>query len=539
MRFLRVIALMAAACVTRVLPAQAGPPAWLRGATCYELFVRSFADSDGDGIGDLRGLVSRLDYLNDGDPRTTTDLGVRCLWLMPVTPAPSYHGYDPRDHYGIAPEYGDTAAFRRLVRAAHARGIRVLVDMVLNHVSSDYPPFRAALRDTASPYRRWFRFAPRPGPVNRWGGTNWHRSPVRDEWYYGFFWHGMPDLDYASSGGPMAEMQRVATFWLREMGVDGFRLDAVKYLVEEGERLDDTPGTHRVLAEWQGHVKRVKPDAWNVGEVYDSTAALLPYYPRQLDAYFAFEASDSILAAVRRGDGRGMLAPLLRLQDSVPWWRVATFLRNHDQPRTRTVLDGDLAKARLAAGILLTLPGVPFVYYGEELGMQGAKPDERLRTPMPWRTDAPHAGFTTGTPWQRLQDDSLVANVGAQAGAGASMLSWYRELVRLRTDFPALASGRLVPLTTSRPDVAAWLVVEGDTAFHVVANLGADDAIGFVSTESPPGTLRPGPVRESDLLAGVARSGTVIPADGALRLRDVLPAPRSLRIVRIVPGPSR
>jgi glycosidase len=535
MRFRTLLAFAATTVAAHAARAQTPPAAWLRGATCYEVFVRSFADADGDGIGDLRGLEARLDHLNDGDASTTTDLGVRCLWLMPVTPSPSYHGYDPRDHYAIAREYGDTADMRRLVRAAHARGIRVLVDMVLNHVSSDYPPFQAALRDTASPYRRWFRFAPTPGPRNRWGGTNWHRSPVRDEWYYGFFWHGMPDLDYASSDGPMREMQRVATYWLRDIGVDGFRLDAVKYLVEEGDRLDDTPGTHRVLAEWQAHVKRVKPDAWSVGEVYDSTAALLPYYPRQLDAYFAFEASDSILAAVRRGDGRGMLAPLLRLQDSVPWWRIAPFLRNHDQTRTRTALGGDPAKARLAAALLLTLPGVPFVYYGEELGMQGDKPDERLRTPMPWRTDAPHAGFTTGTPWQRLADDSLVANVGAQTDDASSMLSWVRTLVQLRAAHPGIASGRLVPLATSRPDVASWLVVEGDTAYHVVANLGADATIGLATVGSPPGTLRPGPVHESELLAGIARTGTVIPADGTFRVRDVVPAPHSLRIVRIVP----
>ncbi|MCU0619139.1 MAG: alpha-amylase family glycosyl hydrolase [Gemmatimonadaceae bacterium] len=505
------------------VPAQDAPPApWLRGATCYEIFVRSFADADGDGIGDLRGLTARLDHLRG--------LGVRCLWLTPITKAPSYHGYDPSDHYTIAREYGTDADMRRLVDQAHRAGIRVLVDMVLNHVSSEYPPFQAALRDTASPYRGWFRFAPSPGPTNQWGGTNWHRSPRRDEWYYGFFWSGMPDLNHEHPG-PRAEMRRVATHWLRTIGVDGFRLDAVKYLVEDGDRLDDTPATHRVLAEWQRHVKRIRPSAWNVGEVFDSTTALLPYYPGQLDAYFAFEVSDSILAGVRRGDGRGLLAPMLRLQDAVPWWRIAPFLRNHDQSRTATVLGGDLQGARLAAAILLTLPGVPFVYYGEELGMQGDKPDERIRTPMPWRDDAPHAGFTTGRPWQPLAPDSLVANVAVQRRDSTSLLAWYRSLVRLRAAHPVLASGRLVPVASSDPSVAAWLRVEERERWLVVASLGRDPLAADLVLRAPADALVAGTHTVVEPLVSSATSSITVAADGAVRLPP--PAPRSIRVLRL------
>ncbi len=518
------LALSLAVAPSAPLAAQDAPPAgWLRGATCYEIFVRSFADADGDGVGDLRGLTARLAYLQD--------LGVRCVWLMPITRAPSYHGYDPSDHYTVAREYGTNADFRRFVAEAHRRGIRVLVDMVLNHVSSEYPRFQAALRDPASPYRGWFRFAPAPGPVNRWGGTNWHRSPRRDEWYYGFFWHGMPDIDHRHPGA-RAELRKVATYWLRDMGVDGFRLDAVKYLVEEGDRLDDTPGTHRVLAEWQRHVKRVKPTAWSVGEVFDSTGALLPYFPEQLDAYFAFEASDSILAAVRTGDARGLLAPMLRLQEAVPWWRIAPFLRNHDQSRTVTALGGDLAGARLAAAILLTLPGVPFVYYGEELGAQGDKPDERIRTPMPWRDDAPHAGFSRGRPWQPLSPDSLTANVAVQRRDPASLLAWHRALVRLRAANPVLASGRLVPVATPDSSVAAWLRVEGRERWLVVAALGRDGVGDSLALRAPTSALPAGTHALVEPLAGDRTSAITVDGDGSFAI--AAPPARSVRVFRLV-----
>lgn len=466
--------LVALACSASQLGAQ-GPPAaaaWLSGATCYEVLVRSFSDSNGDGVGDLKGLTDRLDYINDGNPRSTHSLGARCIWLMPVMESPSYHGYDVTDYYRVARAYGTNDDFKRLVAEAHKRGIKVLVDMVLNHVSSEHPAFQAALRDTSSPYRAWFRFSPFPGPSNKWGGNNWHRSPVRDEYYYGFFSPVMPDLNYERPAA-LVEMKKVATFWLRDMGVDGFRLDAVKYLVEDSLGVDDRPGTHAVLHEFAAHVRRTKPGAFTIGEVFDSTTSLLTYYPDQLDSYFAFEIADSLIAGVRRGDARGVLAPVLRLQRAQPAMRWSPFLRNHDQARTRSEFGGDWGKARVASFLLLTLPGVPFVYYGEELGMTGRKPDELFRTPMAWSRDAPHAGFTTGTPWQPLAGDSLEANVAAQDGDPQSLLTLHRRLIHLRAAHPALAGGELVPLVASDPAVVAFLRRTGTRAVLVVANLGA------------------------------------------------------------------
>ena len=445
-------------------------PAWVRGATCYEIFVRSFYDSDGDGVGDLRGLTAKLDYINDGNPRSGTSLGARCVWLMPIVESPSYHGYDARDYYHVARAYGTNDDFKRFVAAAHRRGIRVLVDMVLNHTSNEHPWFQAAMRDTASAYRKWYRWsATKPDSKGPWGQEVWYKSPVRDEYYYAVFWSGMPDLNYETPA-VRTEVKKIARFWLREMGVDGFRLDAVPFLMEDGGKLAGSPGTHALLHEYAAYVRSVRSDAYTVGEVYDSLGTVLTYYPDQLDSYFAFELADSIIAAVRAGRGRGMLAPALRLQRAVPNDRTSPFLRNHDQPRTRTELGGDVRRARLASFLLLTMPGLPFVYYGEEIGMVGAKPDERLRTPMQWANG--HAGgFTTGTPWEALQDDSSTTTVEAEAGDSSSVLAMNRRMIHLRTRVAALGDGALVPLRASHDGVTAYLRRRGSSIVLVVANL--------------------------------------------------------------------
>ncbi len=455
---------------------QAPAPAWTRGAVCYEVFVRSFYDSDGDGIGDLNGLIQKLDYINDGNPVSRTDLGASCIWLMPIAESPSYHGYDVTNYYRVAHAYGTNADFKRLVAAAHRRGIKVLVDMVLNHSGSGHPYFQAALRDTTSPYRRWYRFSPTPLGKGPWGADAWHRSPVRDEYYYGVFWSGMPDLNYETPA-VREEAKQIATFWLREMGVDGFRLDAVPYLVEEGTCLMGCAGTHAFLREYAAHIHRVKPDAYTVGEAWGSIDAVMPYYPDQLTSYFGFELADSLLSAVRTGSAAGLLPSFLRLQDTLPPYRWSPFLTNHDQTRTLTVLGGDVARAKLAATLLLTLPGLPFVYYGEEIGMTGDKPDPRLRTPMQWAPGR-GVGFTSGTAWESPQPDSLATNVAAQDADPGSLLNRYRRLIHLRKQHEALATGRLVALAATNPQVTSYLRRAGSHAVLVVANLGAAPASG-------------------------------------------------------------
>jgi len=475
-------------------------PAWTHGGVCYEIFVRSFSDSNGDGVGDLNGLIRKLDYV--------ARLGVNCIWLMPVAASPSYHGYDVSDYYRIEPAYGTNDDFQRLVAEAHRRGIAVLVDMVLNHSSSEHPYFQAALHDTTSPYRAWYRFA------STSPGKDWHQSPVRDEYYYGVFWSGMPDLNYETPA-VRDEAKKIATFWLRDMGVDGFRLDAVPYLVEQGDCVMGCRGTHAFLHEYAQHIDSAKPGAYTVGEAWGSIDKMLPYYPDQLTSYFGFELSDSLVAAVRSGSAAGLLTGYLRLQDTLPAYRWAPFLSNHDQTRILTQLKGDVARARLAATLLLTLPGTPFIYYGEEIGMTGDKPDPRLRTPMQWSA-GPGLGFTTGKAWESAQPDSLTTTVAAQDADSGSLLNLYRRLIHLRKRKEALATGRLVPLTATSPHVAAYVRRTEADVVLVVANLG-DTPVSRLAISSAAGALPAGQYTVRNLLGGAGGAPLAVGADGQVK----------------------
>jgi glycosidase len=477
------------------------------------VFVRSFYDSDGDGIGDLKGLTAKLDYINDGNPASLYSLGARCIWLMPVAESPSYHGYDVTNYYRIAPALGTNHDFKRLVAAAHRRGIKVIVDLVLNHTSSEHPHFQEALRDTASPYRSWYRWSPTKIEKGAWGSELWHKSPVRDEYYYGLFSPAMPDLNYETPA-VVAEAKRIARFWLDSMHVDGFRLDAVSYLVEHGTQLMHTRETHELLRDWQAYVRSVKPDVYTVGEVTFPTDTILSYYPDQLTSYFAFEVADSIIAAVRSGSARGLLAPVMHLERDAPAGGWSPFLRNHDQPRTRTELGGDIARARVAATLLFTLPGMPFVYYGEEIGMIGDKPDERIRTPMQW-SNAHGDRFTRGTPWEPMQSDTLTTTVSEETGDGTSLLSVYRRLIHLRTRCSALASDDIVPLEASSDAAAAYLRRSGGRAVLVIANLSATP-LTKLTVSSPAHALRAGHWSAYDLAGHETPAPLHVGADGRM-----------------------
>jgi glycosidase len=337
---------------------------------------------------------------------------------------------------------------------------------------------------------------------------------VRDEYYYGVFWSGMPDLNY-DSPAVREEAKKVATYWLRDMNVDGFRLDAIPYLTEEGTScLSGCAGTHAYLREYAAHLESVKPGAWTVGEAWGPIDMVMPYYPDQLTSHFGFELADSLVTAVKRGVVGGMLAGYLRLQDTLPPHRWSPFLSNHDGTRVMTKLGGDVHRARVAATLLLTLPGLPFVYYGEEIGMIGDKPDERLRTPMQWSPRA-GLGFTSGKPWEAAQPDSFTTTVEAQQSDAASLLTLYRKLIHLRRSNGALAAGRLVPLATSHPGVVSYLRRDGDRAALVVVNLSGAEASGVTIT-SQAGAFIGGAYVARDLVGGGESAVLDVRADGAI-----------------------
>jgi alpha-amylase len=457
----------------------------------YEVFVRSFADSNGDGIGDFQGLTAKLDYLNDGDPKTDSDLGVDSLWLMPVFASPSYHGYDTTDYEKIEPDYGTDEDFDRFLAAAHKRGIKVILDLVVNHSSNQHPWFVDAASSPTAAHRNWYVWrADDPGWTQPFGsGPVWHRNDKDGQYYYGIFWSGMPDLNYLEPA-VRREMESIAAQWLAR-GVDGFRLDATRHLFANGpgELQNNQPETHAYLKEFAASVRREKPQAVLVGENWVETEEdIAPYFGStaqvaggdELPMNFDFPLAGEILSTLRTGEAAGLGATLEEVNELYPPGVIDTpFLTNHDQIRLATVLGNDPAKLRLAAAILLTLPGAPFLYYGEELGLQNGRggQDELKRTPMPWDS-TPSAGFTTAAkPWFDFAPGRETANVAAETGDPSSLLSHYRRLIRLRHSSPALMKGTLTVLSPTRSGtgVLAFLRETGGERVLVLHNVGTTE----------------------------------------------------------------
>jgi alpha-amylase len=448
--------------------------------TWYEIFVRSFADGDGDGIGDFRGLTARLDYLNDGDPATTDDLGVGGLWLMPVAESPSYHGYDVTDYRAIEPDYGSKADFDAFLAAAHERGIKVIVDLVMNHSSVEHPWFQES-RDVGSAHADWYVWEDaNPMWLGPSGQVAWHE--LDDRYYYGVFWEGMPDFNLRDAD-VTAELRDVARYWLADVGVDGFRLDAVKHFIEDGKDAQvNTPETLAWLAGFNESVDAIAPEALLVGEVWDPPAIAGSYVPDSLDMTFDFGLATGMRLAVQNQ----RVAPLrTALMESVTEWPVnqqASFLTNHDQDRIMSQLNGDVPSAKLAAFLLLAAPGTPFVYYGEEIGMTGTKPDERIRTPMRWTADSPAAGFSTAEPWQPVSDDPADVNVATQLADPDSLLRVYSDLVRVRSQHVALREGATTVVDSDVEPVIGWLRTTADQTILALVNVSDEPVDAYALT---------------------------------------------------------
>jgi alpha-amylase len=458
---------------------------WWQGAACYEIFVRSFMDSDGDGIGDFQGLISKLDYLNDGVPGEGDDLGVTCIWLMPIMESPSYHGYDVTDYETVESDYGSNDDFLQFMEEAHARNIRVIIDLPINHTSSEHPWFREAISDENSPYRDWYIFEDEdPGYIGPWGQQVWHASPGADDFYYGIFDSGMPDLNFENPD-VNEEVRRITEFWLTEMGVDGFRMDAIKHAIEDGRLQENTPATLAWLEEYSAFIREIKPDAYTIGEVNGAgTDGLLPYYPDTLDQFFQFELAQAMVNASNFGSARTMLPMLQRTYDTLPDQRWGTFLTNHDQPRYASQVE-EPDRQRVGAMMLLTFPGTPFIYYGEEIGMPGEKPDSNIRTPMQWSSE-PGGGFTTGTPYTAMQPGWEGTNVAAQADDPDSVLTVYRQWGQAREIHPALQTGDFTLLESEDTSILAFVRQHDDETLIVIINPGGD-ATGPLTFTAPDG----------------------------------------------------
>lgn len=446
---------------------------WWNDVVFYEVFVRSFKDSNGDGKGDFKGLIEKLDYLNDGDSSTHTDLGINGIWLMPIQQSPSYHGYDVVDYRTIEQDYGTNEDFKRFMDEAHKRGIRVIIDFVMNHTSEQHDWFKDA-SSSADPKRNWYVWKPsNPGGTGPWGQTVWHSKA--GSFYYGVFWSGMPDLNY-NTQEVKSEMFDIATFWLEEMNVDGFRLDAVKYIFETNSSLEDTDQTFQFWKDFRTHYKSIDPDAFSVGEAWTATSTVKKYVnDNGLDYCFEFDLAGSMISAVNNNDVSGLKNKLREVMTSYPFLQFGTFLTNHDINRVMDHLGGDFGKAKAVADLLLTLPGIPYLYYGEEIGMTGSKPDENIRTPLQW-TSGNQAGFTTGAPWRAVNNDFSTKNIEAQQKDESSLWNRYRNLIAIRNDQVALKRGNYREIDASNSSVLSFLRQHENENVLVVANPGSSTA---------------------------------------------------------------
>jgi len=457
-----------------VPPASAG---WWRDDVFYEVFVRSFADSDGDGIGDLAGLTARLDVLNDGDPDTDTDLGIDALWLMPVFASPSYHGYDVTDYRRINPDYGSMADFETFLDAAHDRGIHVILDLMINHSSNQHPWFEAARADPASDFRDWYVWREDdPGWTQPWSSNPvWHATERGH--YYGLFWSGMPDLNL-DNPEVEAEIVDIMTFWL-DRGVDGFRLDAARHYFESDDGvLVDQPEVHPFMRRIRRAVASSHPDALFVAEVWSNVSTVAPYHGEAGDEFqlaFGFDTSGAILRSAGDRTVAGFERNLRNQNAAYADVNFeAPFITNHDMPRAMRQLEADAGAMRVAAAALFAMPGTPFLYYGEEIGMRGGAStrDEDKRTPMRWTSEGPGFGFTSADePWHVAPEPDGVA-VAAQREDPSSLWSLYRDLIALRRSQPALADGEAtsIPLEGGGRGTTAVLRRRGKASVLAVLN---------------------------------------------------------------------
>ncbi|HET7327562.1 MAG TPA: maltose alpha-D-glucosyltransferase [Nocardioidaceae bacterium] len=491
-------------------------PHWFKRAVFYEVLVRTFKDSNGDGVGDFRGLAEKLDYLDW--------LGIDCLWLPPFFVSPLRDGgYDVADYVNVLPDVGTLDDFKTLLDAAHARGIRIITDFVMNHTSDQHPWFQESRRDPDGPYGDFYVWADSddgyPGTRIIFVDTevsNWTWDPVRGQYFWHRFYSHQPDLNFDNPAVRDAMLDAL-DFWLR-LGVDGFRLDAVPYLYErEGENGENLPETHDMLKTVRKHVDDNYPDRVLLAEANQWPADVVDYFGDpstggdECHMCFHFPVMPRIFMAVRR-ESRYPISEILEQTPQIPencQWGI--FLRNHDEltlemvtnedrdymwgeyakdPRMKAnigirrrlapLLDNDINQMELFTALLLALPGSPMLYYGDEIGMGDniwLGDRDGVRTPMQWSPDR-NASFSTATPG-RLHLPVVMdpvfgyqrVNVESELENSSSLLHWTRRMVHSRKQHPAFGLGNFVDLGGSNPSVFSFVREFGDDIVLCVNNL--------------------------------------------------------------------
>lgn len=452
--------------------------------TFYEVFVYSFSDSDGDGIGDINGLINRLDYLNDGDDKSEADLGISGIWLMPIMPSTTYHKYDVVDYCAIDEEYGDMEDFDKLISECDKRNINLIIDLVMNHTSSKHPWFLAASEYLLSldadeeadvnecPYVSYYNFSK---------GMKWGYYQLGDsDWYYeGGFWSEMPDLNLENEL-VRVEFEKIAKFWL-DKGVSGFRLDAVKEFVK-----DDTERNVEILSWFNSYVKGVNPDAYIVGEAWTSQPEYAKYYASGIDSLFdfAFAGNEGYVCKFAnktynaRDLGDYLERENARFYEQNELYVNAPFYSNHDMDRAAEYYDGDnrLSQTKMALALNLTMSGNAFLYYGDELGMLGSGKDENKRLAMRWGLEA--SDLCKGP----MEADQIIEQIyeplDRQILDSNSIYNWTKSVIKIRNRHEAIRKGDSVELPNlSDANVVSILKTYGEHRRLVIYNFSEEEGI--------------------------------------------------------------
>ena len=499
-------------------------PLWYRTAVFYEVLVRGFHDSDGDGIGDLRGLIKRLDYL--------AWLGVDALWLPPFYPSPLRDGgYDVADFRAVDPRYGTMADFERLIQEVHARGMRITIDLVMNHTSDQHPWFQASRHDPSGPYGDYYVWS---DSNEKWPEariiftdvetSNWAWDPVREQYYWHRFYSHQPDLNFANPA-VRQEMLDIASFWLHK-GIDGFRLDAVPYLFEDdGNAGENDPRTHELLRDLRRLVDKEAPGAVLLAEANQPPHEAAEYFGTdeapECHMVFHFPVMPRIFYSIKAEDATKLREVLHNTPVPPAQGQWSTFLRNHDEltlemvtpeerhqmfewyaphpqmkahtgirRRLAPLLDNSHHAMQLAHALILSLPGTPCLYYGDEIGMGDNVwlPDrDSVRTPMQWNPDR-NAGFSAADPGslylplvQSLVHHYAGSNVERSLMLDPSLLFWLRRFLKARAEHPAFADGGYEDVPSDNPCVFSFLRTHPEESVLVAMNFSTSQASAKLS----------------------------------------------------------
>lgn len=486
---------------------------WYKNAIIYCLDVEKYVDSNGDGIGDFGGLTRRLDYL--------AGLGITCVWLQPFYPSPNRdNGYDVSDYYGVHPKHGTLGEFVEFMNHAHQIGLRVVVDLVINHTSNRHPWFQAARKDPASDYRNWYVWSKtRPAEWNKgmvFPGVQkatWTRDPVADEYYFHRFYEFQPDLNTANPA-VQREMMRIMGFWL-QLGVSGFRMDAVPFLIEKKGAGVTPRQDYEMLHLLQDFLQWRRRDAIFLAEANVPPDESMDYFGEngeRIQMMLNFAVNQRLFYALATEDIKPLVRALEATYTRPPAAQWVNFLRSHDEldlgrltdtqrervfqafapakemqlynrgirRRLAPMLDNDRRKLELAFSLLFTLPGTPMLQFGDEIGLGDdlSLPErECARTPMQWSSD-PHGGFTTGKrPVLPVISDPIYGykqvNVEAQRRDPQSLLNWMERKIRMRRECPEISWGDWKILKTDQPGVLVMRYEWDDHTLVILHNFTA------------------------------------------------------------------